>query len=147
MIKDPFHQEETPYELLKLEPFVSQNEVHSALPRFMKDKKNIPKLGKAQEAIKKLNNPRVRMAIDILYYNIGNIEIENVGKVDIQSIIDSLISVPRFPEEEFYIDLKKKNYSDDIMEIKERKIVISDITKYDDLETMTMNTALLPFDV
>lgn len=54
MIKDPLFNEETPYDILGVPPHANHNEVHQALPRFMRDKKNVARIGKAQDAVKKL---------------------------------------------------------------------------------------------
>jgi len=51
MFKDPNQVEETPYELLGLEPTASPKQVHEALPRFMRDRRNLPRLALAQQAI------------------------------------------------------------------------------------------------
>ena len=60
MFKDPFQLEETPYDLLGLEPNASPKEVQEALPRFMRDRKNLPRLALAQQAIRKLKTPADR---------------------------------------------------------------------------------------
>ena len=71
MLKDPNHKTETPYELLSLGPNAGAAEVNVALPKFMKDKRNIPKLGRAQEAVKKLKDPKERVKIDIWFYGVA----------------------------------------------------------------------------
>lgn len=146
MIKDPFHQEETPYELLKLDPVVSHNAVHDALIRFMKDRANLPKLGKAQEAIKKLKNHQTRMSIDILYYDVGEFDIDTAGDADIQSLLEPFLTVPILADEEFYVDLHKKDFSDEITEIKGRKVEVSELTKYNDIDSVTLSSTLLQLD-
>jgi hypothetical protein len=83
MIKDPLHEDETPYEILDLDPNASNEEVHESLPRFMRDKKNIPNLGKAMEAVRRLKTPKDRMALDILYYSTGEMGGETTGNADL----------------------------------------------------------------
>src|SRR5258707_1614969 len=70
MFKDPFQIEETPYDLLGLEPNASPKEVQEALPRFMRDRKNLPRLALAQQAIRKLKTPADRAMVDIWLYNV-----------------------------------------------------------------------------
>src|SRR5260370_33841159 len=70
MFKDPFQIEETPYDLLGLEPNASPKEVQEALPRFMRDRKNLPRLALAQQAIRKLKTPADRAMVDIWMYNV-----------------------------------------------------------------------------
>src|SRR5260370_32914618 len=70
MFKDPFQLEETPYDLLRLEPNASPKEVQEALPRFMRDRKNLPRLALAQQAIRKLKTPADRAMVDIWLYNV-----------------------------------------------------------------------------
>jgi hypothetical protein len=74
MLKDPNHQDETPYELLGVALEASPGSVHQALPRFMRDRRNIPRLGRAQEAVKKLKNARERAEIDIWFYEIEAVD-------------------------------------------------------------------------
>ena len=143
MIKDPLHQEETPYDLLGLDPNASHNEIHQALPRFMHDRKNISKLGRAQEAVKRLKNPRDRIAVDILYYCIGKMDEEDIGGMDINSAIREFLVVPYLEEEKIYSDLKKGDFSSDFREIKFNKIKISELNKYDDIESLKLE---MPFD-
>jgi hypothetical protein len=147
MIKDPLHQEETPYEILKLEPSISQNGADEAISRFMNDKGNQPGLEKAREAIKKLKNPLTRLSIDILYYSIGELDLGVSNDAEIQSIIDSFVTVPLITEDEYYSDLKKEDFSGDFSEIKERKMDVNDLAKYNDIDSLTLGNALLANDV
>ena len=141
MIKDPLHQEETPYDLLGLDPNASYNEIHQALPRFIR--KNISKIGRAQEAAKRLRNPRDRIAIDILYYCIGKMDEEDIGEVDLNSALHKFLTVPYLKDEELYSDLKKEDFLSDFREIKFSKFKISELKKYDDIENLKLE---IPFD-
>jgi hypothetical protein len=71
MFKDPFQTGETPYEVLGLEPNASPAEVQGSLPRFMRDRKNLPRLAIAQQAIRKLKTPADRAQVDIWLYNVN----------------------------------------------------------------------------
>src|SRR5260370_35952377 len=71
MFKDPFQLEETPYDLLRLEPNASPKEVQEALPRFMRDRKNLPRLALAQQSIRKMKTPADRSMVDIWSYNVA----------------------------------------------------------------------------
>jgi hypothetical protein len=140
MIKDPLHNEDTPYEMLGLDPNACNEEVHKSLPRFMRDKKNIPNLGKAQEAIKRLKNPKDRMAIDILYYCIGEVDKEDTEELDIDLRLRELCVVPYLNNDELYSDLIKGELSDNFgeilvnPEISLSKVKIKDLPEYDDFK-------------
>ena len=69
-MKDPLDLGENPYDVLNLPPEATPAEVHQALPRFMRDRRNAPRLGKAQEAIRKLKAPAERAGVDIWFYQI-----------------------------------------------------------------------------
>ena len=71
MMRDPLDLAENPYDVLNLSTDATPAEVHQALPRFMRDRRNAPRLGKAQEAIRKLKAPAERVAIDIWFYQIN----------------------------------------------------------------------------
>jgi hypothetical protein len=70
LFKDPLQAEETPYEILGLEPGASPADVQAALPRFMRDRKNLPRLAIAQQALRKLKTPADRAQVDIWLYNV-----------------------------------------------------------------------------
>ncbi len=128
MIKDPKHETETPYELLGLSPDASPAEVHQALPRFMRDRRNIPRLGKAQEAVKKLKNARERAEVDIWFY-----EIENSGPSGEGAplAIDEFRQVPCWPPESLDSDLESAGSPPELPEIVFMRPKIADSNRYD----------------
>ena len=138
MMKDPLHTEETPYELLGLNPDASHNEVHLALPRFLQNKDNLSKRVRAQESAKKLRNPRDRIAFDILYYCIEKIDENDCKDMDIYSSLSEFVVVPYFSDDELYLDLKKEDFSREFKEMKSRKIEMKEITKFNNIESIRL---------
>ena len=146
MIKDPYHSEETPYDVLNLEPYASHKEVQGALPNFMRDLRNRAKLPAAQKASKALKKSKTRLEVDLLYYCIGRID-ENLKEIDLNSIKNEFSRVPTLVDGDLYSDLTKDNYDDDYSDIQKRKIKLSEIKKYDDIGTYKLDHSLLPFDL
>jgi hypothetical protein len=105
MFKDPNQTEETPYELLNLAPTATAAEVNTALPRFMKDRRNVAKIGRAQEALKRLKNPRERAEIDFWYYQIEAAEQTSDEMPEEQIEFGELPPPPVLQPQDFYIDL------------------------------------------
>jgi len=141
MIKDPLNTAETPYDLLDLDPGASHSEVHQALPRFMRNRKNLPRLGKANDAVRKLRDPKERLEIDFFYYTIGNMSEEEVQEVkELDSLLPENISVPTLSVKDFYSDLEKENYDDEFTEfvIEEKKVVETE--KYSDLNSIRLES-------
>ncbi len=145
MFKDPLHQEETPYDILSLTPTASQNEVHQALPKFMRDVNKMRRLGlgKAQEAKRKLQNPKDRIAIDIFYYSIGKMDGNGFTGQETDLDLSNFLVVPYLKPEEVYSDLDKENFSDDFREIKLAKVKLAELNEYDDLKHKKLE--ILPF--
>src|SRR6202167_4188610 len=121
MFKDPFQTGETPYKVLGLEPNASPAEVQGSLPRFMRDRKNLPRLAIAQQAIRKLKTPAERARVDIWLYN-GNAGLQQDGpEVDIREDLADLLEVPCYPVEELYSDLNGLDLSKEKREIEFQK--------------------------
>jgi len=119
MIRDPFDNTETPYEILNLEPDVSNAEVHNALAKFVRVKKNLSKLGIANEAIRKLRNPLERLEVDYFYYTFNNIiESDEIKIQEFDKNILTEVTVPTYRTSEFYSDLEIDNYEEEYSEIK-----------------------------
>src|SRR3982074_1758742 len=104
MFKDPFQLEETPYEVLGLEPSASLADVQAALTRFMRDRKNLPRLAIAQQALRKLKTPADRAQVDIWLYNVEIEPVQASPKVDIRPLLAGLGKVPCYPPDELYSD-------------------------------------------
>ena len=146
MIKDPFHAEETPYDVLNLDPFATHKEVQGALATFMRNPRNRARLSKAMDASKKLKRPKTRIEIDILYYCIGKVDTD-MKEMDLHSVLKEFSSVQELRDEDLYSDLKKENFNDEYITIKERKIKLSEIKKFDDIESYKMEHSLLFYDL
>jgi hypothetical protein len=99
MFKDPFQPGGTPYEILGLRPDASPAEVQAALPRFMGDPKNLPRLALAQQALRKLKTAADRAQIDIWLYNV------DTPSADFVSAQSDLPRIHSCPVEELYSDL------------------------------------------
>ena len=144
MFKDPLYPEETPYDILGLHPDASHNEVHQALPKFMRNPKNIPRLGKAQDANTKLRNPKSRIAIDILYYSMGKMDGIEPGESSISNKLNEFLVIPYVKDDEFYSDMEKANFSDDFREIKFGEVKVDELSRYDDKKGYKLEK--IPFD-
>ena len=139
MIKDPLFLEETPYELLELDPNTPIMDIHQALAKFMKKRKNIPKIGKAQEAIKKLKSVEDRIAIDLMFYSIevmDNIEVENL--TDINSILEQHSEVPTLEYSNLYSDIFKESDESEFSNITYHSIKTVELNYFDDIEKVQL---------
>ena len=87
LFKDPLQIEETPYGVLGLDPGASPADIQASLPRFMRDRKNLPKLAIAQQALRKLKTPADRAQVDIWLYSV---EVEAQKAPDIEMPIEDL---------------------------------------------------------
>jgi hypothetical protein len=105
IFKDPLDAEETPYETLGLQPDASQAETQASLARFMRDRKNLPRLAIAQQALRKLKTPTERARVDLGLYCVDT----TVG--------EDLVQVPHYPVEELYSDLTGLDVAKEIAEI------------------------------
>ena len=134
MIKDPLHKEETPYDILGLTPYANHNEVHQALPRFMRDRKKVARygIGLAQEAVKRLKNPKDRIYIDIFYYSMGEMPKTLDDKELTDFNVNEFLSVPCMKEKDIFIDLDKADFSDEFVEFHFNKIKLSELNRYAD---------------
>lgn len=142
MFKDPLYPEETPYDILGLHPDASHNEVHQALPKFMRDKKNIPRLGRARAANTKLRNPKERIAIDILYYSMGKMDRKEPGEVVINNKLNEFLVIPCLKDDEFYSDLKRGDYSNDFRKINFNEVKVDEMIEYDNIKRFKLEKIL-----
>ena len=116
MLKDPFHNQETPYDLLGLHPNARSAEVHQALPNFMRHRENIPRLPLAMQAVQQLKDVRTRMAGDLMYYNLDGLRgAEAVEPSPL--VLDDFLQVPHLGLEELYCDLSLEDFDGDKEEI------------------------------
>jgi hypothetical protein len=130
MFKDPFQNEETPYEVLGLEPNASPADVQGSLPRFMRDRKNLPRLAVAQQAIRKLKTPAERAQVDIWLYNVSAGPQQDGPDVDIREELADLLVVPCYPVEELYSDLNGLELSKERREIEFQNMQIEELEYY-----------------
>ena len=105
IFKDPLQTEETPYETLGLEPDATPAEIQASLARFLRDRRNLPRLAIAQQALRKLKTPAERARVDIGLYEV-DAEFGN-----------DLAAVPCYPVEELYSDLTGLDWSKEIAAI------------------------------
>ena len=131
MIKDPLYNEETPYDLLNLDPNALHSDVLKALPNFMRIPENRPKIPKAQEAVRKLMNSKDRAAIDILYYWTGKLDIDLENDTDLKTDIENFKTVPTIGQDEYYSALKRKEFAEYFADISFNKVKIDDLKHYD----------------
>ena len=89
MIKDPLNNE-NPYETLGLHPLATREEINKSLSAFMKDKKNRGRVRDAQTARSILLDNEKRMEVDLLMYNVGDIDMKKLKSVDIATVVDEL---------------------------------------------------------
>ncbi|HAY21715.1 MAG TPA: hypothetical protein DCY27_06030 [Desulfobacterales bacterium] len=116
MLKDPLHQQETPYDLLGLHPNARPEEVHQALPNFMRRRENIPRLPLAMQAVQQLKDVRARMAADLMYYNLDGLRVAEAAEPS-PLVLDDFLRVPHLSLEELYCDLSLENFEGDMEEI------------------------------
>jgi hypothetical protein len=131
VFKDPFQPEETPYEILGLEPGASPAEVQAALPRFMRDRKNLPKLAIAQQALRKLKTPADRAQVDIWLYNVEIEPVEAGPEVDIRPALEGLMKIPCSPADELYSDATGLDLSKERREIQFKQMPIDDLPEFE----------------
>ena len=99
MFKDPYQPGESPYEILGLQPGSSPAEVQASLPRFMRDRKNLPRLAVAQQALRKLKTPADRAQVDIWLYHV------DTPSADFVPAPSDPPKVASCPADELYSDL------------------------------------------
>jgi len=116
MLKDPLDHQETPYDLLGLHPTAKPEEVHQALPNFMRRPENIPKLPLAMQAAQQLKDLRARMAVDLMHYNLDGLKVIEVTDPP-HLVLDDLLEVPHLQLEELYCDLNLEDFAIDQEEI------------------------------
>ena len=142
MIKDPLDIEETPYDLLEIEPIASHDEVHKALPKFVRKKENLPKLGKANEAVRRLRNPKERLEIDFFYYSLQSVSLpDDIEVKEFDPKFFDSVTVPIFNVGEFYTDLEKEDYSENYSDIEIKDLTPMKIEKYKGLDSFKLETS------
>ena len=138
MFKDPYQHEATPYEILGLEPNASPKDVQGALTRFMRDRKNLPKMGLAQQAIGRLKSLQDRVQVDIWLYNVEAAPEQSGPEVDMSQALAGFRKVPCYPVEELYSDLTGLDLSNEQREIRFKDMQIVDLPNYDELSLVDL---------
>jgi hypothetical protein len=137
MFKDPCHEATTPYELLGLDPGTPSGAVHGALSRFMRDPRNAPRIRLAQDALKKLKSALGRASVDIWFYDFDAIHQADAGGDD-GSWLELFSGVDALSPHELYTDLEAADLSLDIGEVIPSRMKLTDLSYYDDLETLSI---------
>ena len=138
MLKDPNNNEVTPYELLALVPDAPCAEVQKALPRFMRDRRNIARLGQAQEAVRKLQNAKARAAIDIWYYNQVTTTIDDSLEELGPPNLDEFSIVPVAPPDLLYCDLEYAVMETDFRQIFVNPVEFKEARVFDGIEDVKL---------
>jgi hypothetical protein len=135
MVKDPFDNEPTPYDVLAIEPGASVAQIQHALVRFMRDPKNRQKLPIANQAAARLRNPAERAWIDLWLYDapvLSEESDENLAKA-----LRELQSAPVYPVAELYSDIDAPNPSVDLKELQFTKMRMLELRRYSGLDAET----------
>ncbi len=146
MFKDPLFLEETPYEILNLDPDASIGDINKALQDFIKDKANRARLNKGMTANKMLRDSKVRISIDVLYYCTGKTEKVTVTQTNIGDKVRALIRVPELQFEELYTDLKNPDFTSDYRKIKFLNLKTTDVKGFDEVATAGLESIFIHFD-
>jgi hypothetical protein len=131
VFKDPFQPEETPYEILGLDPGATPAEVQGSLPRFMRDRKNLPRLAIAQQALRKLKTPADRAQVDIWLYNLEIEPAQPGPEIDIHATLAGLLKIPCYPVEELYSDVTGLDLSKERREIHFKQMPLDDLPEFE----------------
>ena len=134
MLKDPNNNDVTPYEVLALAPDAPCTEVQPALKRFMRDKRNIARVGQATEAARKLQNPKARAAIDIWFYHVDSQKIDDAANEPQAMDLDEFRQVPVIPTEALFCDLEGAAIETDFRQISVAQVRFSDVRVFDGIE-------------
>jgi hypothetical protein len=114
MFKDPLQTDETPYEILGLAPDASPAEVQASLARFLRDRRNLPRLAVAQQALRKLKTTAERARVDLMLYT--------------ADAVAETPAVPSYPASELYSDVTGLDWPQEA-----RASVPADLKRYDGL--------------
>ena len=136
MLKDPFHLEETAYEILGLPFDAALPAVRDALKTFMKGPARARPhlLGAAAQAHKKLQSPVGRAELDIWFYDInmaGDLS-ESAKARDLHELGRPRALAPS----ELYCDLNCADFEADKREIATQRMKFSDVRAFDSIESI-----------
>ena len=142
MFKDPLHKEETPYEVLGLAMDVSPEEIHQALAKFVRRRReNVRRLQVGQQAQQLLKNPRLRLAVDILYYQADGLQAQE-GTEPPPLSLEEFKQVPYLSPEELFSDLDRDDFAGDVTEIPARDFTFQTDDSFDRLTAYRLDVTL-----
>ena len=124
-----------------LAPAASAAEVGAALPRFMRNPRNLPKLGRAQEAIRRLRDPRDRASLDLWYYPFRQPQADAGGEEPPLELAD-LARVPVYEPRELYSDLTGRDPAQDARPFQFKRVAVAELRRYDGLEALQLEPPL-----
>lgn len=141
MIKDPNHTLETPYELLGLPMEAPLADVRQALPRFMRDRRKLARLGLAQEAARKLQSAAARARIDIWFYLLEVPASDGPDAAPKPLVLDEFRSAPVVTPAALFCDLEGADLTTETREITVLAMKISDVRTLDGMEELRLRPA------
>ena len=107
----------------------------------MRDRRNIPRLGKATEAVKRLKSARERAEIDIWFYRINNIESGGSDASTAPSLnLEEYVTVPCWPLDSF--DVAFRPLVSEIPEITFLRPKITDLKRFDGLDKSAIQPSI-----
>ncbi len=141
MIKDPLNADETPYDLLGLDPNARPRQVQGALALFMRRRQHLHKLPLAMQARQVLNDPRQRLAVDAMYYSLEGMQAqENREPPPLK--LDDFIRVPHLPPEELFSDLDRPDGRADFGPLEFREFQFTPDNRFDQLSSYRLEVTL-----
>jgi len=144
MIKDPM-SDETPYEMLHLNPAASHAEVKKRIVEFQKEHRG--RIRDAQHARNVLLDNKKRMILDILLYDAGEIDTARLKPADINAAIDGQVRVPVLRDDEFYSDLDRDDLDKEVAPIGAYQPSFGDECRFGDEDLERFDESLIVFDV
>jgi curved DNA-binding protein CbpA len=142
MFKDPLHKEETPYDILGLPVNAGPEEVHQALAKFIRQRReNVRRLQVGQQAQQLLKNPRLRLAVDILYYQADGLH-ALAGTEPPPLALEEFKRVPYLSPEELFSDLDREDFAADVTEIPPRDFAFPVEDGFDRLAAYPLDVTL-----
>ena len=137
-MKDPLHNEKTPYEILDIAQNATPKEIQEGFGKFLKtaqkDGKNIQE---GMTARKKLTSIKDRIDVDIFYYCLGDMEISE-EPADLNIDVHDFLEVPIWDSAEAFTDLDREDFSKDFEEITFKPLKIGDLEQYNELRECKM---------
>ena len=133
MFKDPNQESQNPYELLGLKPDASLTAVHRALPPFLRNPQNRPRIPEAMEAQRKLKIGRDRVAVDVWLYELDPVPESRGEPSEPPLVLEEFRRVPHLSPEAFYSDLDGGDLPLEVKPMEFLKVKVSDLKRYGDL--------------